>query len=62
MKMSRKYRDTVIWKENKDWYYIDEERDRYVLTDKAPAEARRSFERWKRINGVDWDDFPAPKD
>ena len=55
-KMSRRYKDAVIWKENKEWYYIDEERDRYVLTDKAPEEARRSFELWKKINNLDWDD------
>ena len=60
-KMSRRYKDAVIWKENKEWYYIDEERDRYVLTDKAPEEARRSFELWKKINNLDWDDSNEKK-
>ena len=52
-----KNRNMVDWKKDKTWYYIDEERDRYVLTDEAPEEARRSFEKWKRINNhLDWDD------
>lgn len=50
MNMSRRYKDMVIWKENKDWYYIDEEHDRYVLRDEAPEEARRSFELWQKVN------------
>lgn len=49
-KMSTKNRDAMIWMENKDWYYIDEERDEFVLTEQAPAEARRSFEKWQLIN------------
>ena len=55
-KMSVKNRDMVYWKKDKSWYYIDEERDRYVLTDKAPEEARRSFEKYKRVNKLDWED------
>ena len=54
--MSYKNRDTMIWFRNKDWYYIDDERDRFVLTEKAPAEAQRSFEKWKQINRLDWND------
>lgn len=55
-KMSIKNRDMVYWKKDKSWYYIDEERDRYVLTDKAPEEAHRSFEKYKRVNKLDWED------
>lgn len=44
------------WMNNKDWYYIDEEYDRYVLTDKAPEKARQSFNLWKKINGLEWDE------
>ncbi len=55
-KMSAKDSDCMDWMDDKSWYYIDDERDRFVLTDKAPEEAHRSFEKWKRINNVDWDD------
>lgn len=54
--MSIRYKGITDWRRNKDWYYIDEERDRYVLTAKAPEEARRSFEEYKRINNLDWND------
>ena len=54
--MSAKDNDCLIWSRNREWYYIDEERDRFVLTDKAPEEARRSFEKWKKINHLDWKD------
>ena len=50
--MSIKHRGITDWMKNKEWYYVDEERNRYVLTDKAPEEARRSFEKWKIINDV----------
>ena len=54
--MSIRDKDCMDWTNNRDWYYIDDERDRFVLTDKAPEEARRSFEKWKRLNKLDWDD------
>ena len=54
--MSSRNKDCMIWSRDRDWYYIDEERDRFVLTEKAPAEARRSFEKYKRINKLDWND------
>ena len=54
--MSAKDKDCLIWSRNREWYYIDEERDRFVLTDKAPEEARISFEKWKKINALDWKD------
>ena len=54
--MSVRNKDCMIWSRNREWYYIDEERDRFVLTEKAPEEARRSFEKYKRINYLDWKD------
>ena len=54
--MSIRHKGITDWRRNKEWYYIDEERDRYVLTEKAPEEARRSFEKYKRINNLDWTD------
>ena len=55
-KMSAKNRNSMIWSRNRDWYYIDEERERFVLTPQAPQEARDSFEQYKRINNLKWDD------
>ena len=54
--MSIKYSGLMYWAHDKEWYYIDYERDRYVLTDKAPEEARRSFDLWEKVNGVKWDE------
>lgn len=54
--MSIKHMGITDWMKNKSWYYVDYERNRYVLTDKAPDEAKNSFERWKKINRVEWDD------
>ena len=48
--------DAMLWMTNDEWYVIDHERQRFVLTDKAPAEARRSFEKYKMINDLPWDD------
>ena len=52
--MSMRHKGITDWMHNKEWYYIDEERDRFVLTDKAPEEARISFEKWKKINKLKW--------
>lgn len=54
--VSIRYKGCMDWMNNKDWYYIDEEYDRYVLTDKAPEKARQSFNLWKKINGLEWDE------
>ena len=48
--MSARNRDTVYWTKNKEWFTLDKERQRFELTDKAPDEARRSFEKYKIIN------------
>lgn len=54
--MSVKHMGCMKWMRNKEWYYIDEKRDRFVLTPKAPKEARESFEQYKKINNLKWDD------
>ena len=59
--MTRRGKGCTDWMDDDTWFYIDYERDRYILTDKAPEEARRSFELWKEINRVDWDDLPQPR-
>ncbi|NRT90037.1 hypothetical protein [Clostridium beijerinckii] len=38
--------DLFIWKENNEWWDIDEETHQFVLTDKAPEEAKKSFEKY----------------
>lgn len=30
---------------NKEWYYYDDKEGRYKLTDKAPEEAKKSYEK-----------------
>ena len=54
--MSARYRDALNWRKNKEWYFYDKERKRFVLTPKAPPEAHRSFELFKEANNVKWDD------
>ena len=51
--MSVRDKDCMDWTNNQEWYFVDEERDRFVLTEKAPEEARRSFEKYKKINKLD---------
>ena len=47
MESNKKYEDCLKWRESSEWY--DLKNEQYVLTDKAPAEARRSFEQWKEL-------------
>jgi len=54
--MSARNKDSMLWKKNRDWYTIDRKNQRFVLTEKAPEEARRSFKKYKRINKLDWND------
>lgn len=43
-------REPMFWHSNKDWYQIDKVNDRFVLTDKAPERAVRSFELYLELN------------
>ena len=54
--MSARNKDSMLWKKNRNWYAVDRKNQRFVLTEKAPEEARRSFEKYKRINKLDWND------
>ena len=54
--MSAKNRGCTIWMRNKEWYRFDSQKNKYTLTDRAPKEARDSFEQYKRINNLKWDD------
>jgi len=38
--------DLFIWKENDEWWDIDEEKKQFILTDKAPEKAKISFEKY----------------
>ena len=40
------YEKVVYWKNDPDWYDYDENGNPY-LTDKAPEDAKKSFELWK---------------
>lgn len=53
--ISTRYKFMAFWRKDKSWYIIDDERDRYVLTDKAPKEAHESFDLYKKINKLDWE-------
>lgn len=53
-KMSARNKDAMFWMTNDDWYIIDKKNNQFVLTDKAPKEAYRSFEKYKEINNLTW--------
>ena len=38
-----------IWQDNEDWFYFDDETGEPHLTDKAPDEARESFEKYQEL-------------
>ena len=56
MESKRKYEGALQWRENETWYGFDEDTRNFFLTDKAPAEARISSEKWKEINKLKWAD------
>ena len=42
---------------NSDWYYFDEDQFKYVLTDKAPEKAKKSYkEFYANVYGGDVDE------
>ena len=44
----------MYWMTNKKWYKINEELDRFELTEEAPEKAKRSFELFKKINNLNY--------
>lgn len=54
--MSAKNNGCTIWMRNKDWYRFDSKRNKCTLTEVAPREAHESFEQYKKINHLKWDD------
>ena len=57
--MTIRGKESMNWIDNEDWYYIDEENQRFLLTDKAPESARRSFELYTRLNWQHYKDLGA---
>lgn len=53
MESSSKYTGCLDWRADSDWYFYDEDDERFVLTDNAPPEARRSFALWQKLNDTD---------
>ena len=53
-RMSIRNKDAMIWCEKDEWFQIDEKNNRFVLTPNAPQIARDSFEKYKRINNLNW--------
>ena len=49
MESKRKYEGALQWRENETWYGFDEDTRNFFLTEKAPEEARRSFEKYSKI-------------
>lgn len=54
-------RRTPLFKKNKEWWYYDEKEGKVKLTDKAPEEARKSYEEYYKPTmyntGIDLSDF-----
>lgn len=44
----------TYWMQNKEWYTINKELDRFELTEKATDKARRSFEVYKKDNNLNY--------
>ena len=42
--------DRPYFMENEEWYEFDFEKRQYILTDKAPDEAKKSYEEWLEDN------------
>lgn len=45
MTMSKK---ALFWKSNPEWYRVNPKTKDYEMTSKAPKEAVKSFEEWKK--------------
>lgn len=52
MTHSKEVREILYWLNDKEWYThdpnIEDQREAYRLTDKAPQKAHESFEKWKK--------------
>ena len=38
--------EELYWRKNRAWYTFTEDRERFILTDKAPERAKESFKLW----------------
>lgn len=46
-------RELMYWHSNKNWFRRIEEIPYFELTDEAPERALKSFEMWKKDNGIE---------
>lgn len=44
----------MYWHQNPAWYRVNEELDRFELTEEAPEKAIKSFELYKKINNLNY--------
>lgn len=44
----------MYWMSNPAWYKVNEELDRFELTEEAPEKAKKSFELYKKVNGLNY--------
>lgn len=45
--MEIKNEEILYWKNNDEWWDVDEEKREFILTNKAPKKAKESFEKYK---------------
>lgn len=50
--MLNKNTELLYWRKNKLWYYFDEAKQMYYLTDDAPERAKNSYNLWKQFNNI----------
>lgn len=42
-------KESMYWRKNKEWYKINDEKDCFELTSKAPERAKRSFKMYQEL-------------
>ena len=54
----KSYSEAMYWMEDKSWFVVNEEMDRFELTRMAPPRAIDSFRMWLRQNDLPEDPLP----
>lgn len=54
----KSYSEAMYWRENKAWYVVNDEKNRFELTKKATPRAVESFKMYLRQNNLP--DSPVP--
>jgi hypothetical protein len=47
-------KEIEFWMTNRKWYKINKELDRFEINEDAPEQAKQSFEKWKKFNGLEY--------